>query len=81
MTEMQLIGESLRLMGIGMGIVFVFLLLLVALLRVMSWIALRLAPAEAAPPAAAVAVSATDDVVAVISAAVALWRARHRPLR
>jgi len=83
--DTELIGESLRLMGIGMGIVFTFLLLLVALLRAMSWIALRLAPPEpelAAPPPATVPVSGfDDDVIAVISAAVARWRARHRPRR
>jgi len=85
MTEMQLIGESLRLMAIGMGIVFTFLLTLVVLLRAMSFLALRIGPAEpepaAAPPATVPVSGFDDDIVAVISAAIAHWRAGHRPPR
>jgi len=82
MTEMHLIGESLRLLVIGMGIVFLFLLLLVALLRAMSWIAQRLAPPEPEPLAPPLADSASDDdIVAAIAAAITRWRSTHRPRR
>jgi oxaloacetate decarboxylase gamma subunit len=68
-------------MVIGMGIVFGFLLLLVGILRVMSWLALRIAPAEIPPlavPAAglAPATQESDDLIAVISAAIARYRSR-----
>ena len=81
MNEMGLVMESLRLMGIGMGIVFSFLMLLVGILRVMSWLALKIAPAEAPPlavPAASLSAATqnTDDLVAVISAAIARYRSR-----
>lgn len=88
MTEVDIFGmlvEGLRLMLIGMGIVFSFLLLLVGLLRLMSSLAQRLAPAEVAPQAAAAAVPRPaefgdqGELVAVISAAVARWRSRHGP--
>lgn len=85
MTEMQLIGESLRLMAIGMGIVFLFLLALVVLLRAMSVFALRVGPPEpepaAAPPTTVPVSGFDDDIIAVISAAVARWRAGHLPPR
>jgi oxaloacetate decarboxylase gamma subunit len=78
--ETGLIGESLRLMLIGMGIVFAFLMLLVVCLRTMSWLAARLAPAdlvETAPAGVAVAGEPQDDLIAVIAAAVARYRRRH----
>ncbi|MBK5969558.1 MULTISPECIES: OadG family protein [Thiorhodovibrio] len=81
--EAGMIGESLRLMLIGMSIVFAFLMLLVVCLRGMSWLAARIAPAELqdAPVGAMAggAGAAPDDadVVAVIAAAVARYRARH----
>jgi oxaloacetate decarboxylase gamma subunit len=74
-------------MAIGMGIVFSFLLLLVVLLRAMSWVADRLSPGfpEAPPPAAAIAAggnanrASNEELIAVISAAVARYRSRrHR---
>ncbi|MCF7984092.1 MAG: OadG family protein [Thiohalocapsa sp.] len=83
MGENDLIIESLRLMGIGMGIVFSFLLLLIGLLRVMSAVAIRLAPAEPQPPqmpltaGVSPASSADDDVIAVIAAAIGRYRARR----
>jgi oxaloacetate decarboxylase gamma subunit len=81
MNESDLVIESLRLMGIGMGIVFSFLMLLVGLLRVMSWLALKIAPAETpqmAVPAASLAPATqeADDLIAVISAAIARYRSR-----
>lgn len=81
--ETGMIGESLRLMLIGMTIVFGFLMLLVVLLRGMSWLAARIAPAELQEAAAGAGSSAAGgrldetDLVAVIAAAVARYRARH----
>ncbi|MGB5735363.1 MAG: OadG family transporter subunit [Thiohalocapsa sp.] len=81
MNEMGLVMESLRLMGIGMGIVFGFLLLLVGVLRVMSWLALKIVPAEVPSPAAPVSsltapAAEADDLIAVISAAITRYRRR-----
>jgi oxaloacetate decarboxylase gamma subunit len=79
MSETALLVESLRLMLIGMGIVFSFLLMLVGILRLMSWVALRLAPVSAAPePMLTPTAAATEPPVAVIAAAIARYRARHR---
>jgi oxaloacetate decarboxylase gamma subunit len=85
MPETDLINESLRLMAIGMGIVFSFLLLLVLLLRVMSWLAAKLAPdtaaesgASATMPAFAATGASESELIAVISAAVGRYRARHQ---
>jgi oxaloacetate decarboxylase gamma subunit len=78
MTDSTLMIESLRLMGIGMGIVFSFLLLLVGIVRSMSWVAHRLAPAEQPPlksPALGDQAGPSDELIAVISAAVARYRA------
>lgn len=80
----DMIGEGLRLMLIGMSIVFGFLMLLVVFLRGMSWLAARVAPAEphdgaAAPIPAAVggAAAADTELVAVMAAALARYRARQ----
>lgn len=74
--------EGLRLMGIGMGIVFAFLILLVVLLRWMSFVALRLAPAAPATlpePAPATTSDIPDQaLVAVITAAVHRYRRARR---
>jgi oxaloacetate decarboxylase gamma subunit len=77
MTQPDLIVESLRLMGIGMGIVFSFLLLLVGILRLMSAFALRLAPPVPEPeaPVAAAQPEASGPPIAVIAAAIARYRA------
>ena len=82
MPEPSLIDESLRLMLIGMGSVFAFLLLMVALLRAMSWIAGRLEPADAeapmlAPGGAARAEPGTDELIAVIGAAINRYRSER----
>ncbi len=81
MNETDLVMESLRLMGIGMGIVFSFLLMLVGVLRVMSWAALKLAPPEphplATPSSGLAATQDADDLIAVISAAIARYRSRR----
>jgi oxaloacetate decarboxylase gamma subunit len=81
MNESDLMLESLRLMGVGMGIVACFLLLLVGILRLMSAAALRLAPPEPkalASPALAPTLTTpeADDLIAVIAAAIARYRAR-----
>ncbi len=84
MFDTDLIREALILMAIGMGTVFSFLLLLVLLLRSMSWLARRLSPADAdmlaatpmAPPVTGPAADA--ELIAVIAAALARYRARWR---
>ncbi|EXJ16708.1 hypothetical protein D779_3385 [Imhoffiella purpurea] len=75
--------ESLRLMMIGMGIVFGFLLLLVGILKLVSSVAQRIVPAEAHPvpspsPLPHPPASDSDDLIAVIGAAVARYRRGHR---
>ena len=78
MSETELVIEGVRLMFIGMGIVFLFLLLMIAVLRGMSALAIRLTPdpiaATAAPSMPASAES--DELVAVIAAAIARYRTR-----
>jgi oxaloacetate decarboxylase gamma subunit len=75
MSDTALLLESLRLMLIGMGIVFSFLLVLVGILRLMSWMVLRLAPMSAEPEPMTHAPSAEGPPVAVIAAAIARYRA------
>ncbi|WP_462319795.1 OadG family protein [Halochromatium sp.] len=82
MLHTTLIIESLSLMAIGMGTVFSFLLLLVLLLKGMSWLAEKLAPSAAVAPLSPAQVSgggqtADAELIAVISAAVARYRARR----
>ena len=76
-TGLLLIGAEL--MALGMGVVFGFLLILVLSLRLMSRLADRLAPADLAEtePLAPAPLHVTDNdrLVAVISAAVARYRA------
>jgi len=74
----DLVLQGLELMLLGMGIVFGFLTVLVFTLRGMSWLADRLDSGEAAQSAVAAApinVSDNRQLVAVISAAVARYRA------
>ncbi|MGD9298345.1 MAG: OadG family protein [Thiohalocapsa sp.] len=86
MSETALLFESLRLMLIGMGIVFCFLLLLVGILRVMSWVALRLAPLPQTEPAVPTPSTGTamgagkgdEPPIAVIAAAIARYRKRRQ---
>ncbi|MTW22389.1 OadG family protein [Allochromatium palmeri] len=80
MTDSTLLFESFMLMLIGMGIVFSFLLLLVGILRLMSALILRLAPAEELQPVASsttapLPTDTSEDLIAVISAAIARYRA------
>ncbi|TVQ90207.1 MAG: sodium pump decarboxylase subunit gamma [Chromatiaceae bacterium] len=82
MIEHSLLIDALRLLGAGMGIVFSFLLLLVALLRLMSWVAHRIAPPGPELSLPPTPLAAGDvALVAVISAAIARYRAAHRPTR
>lgn len=73
--------EGLMLMVVGMTIVFSFLLLLVGMLFGMSWLTARLAP-EPVAAAADVAVGAPGEgdarLAAAVSAAIHLYRLRHR---
>ena len=74
----DLVLQGVELMLLGMGLVFGFLTLLVFTLRGMSLLADRLETTAAAPrPMAASPIDAADNsqLVAVISAAVARYRA------
>lgn len=83
MGTTALLMEGLNLMLLGMGIVFLFLILLVFGMHGMSWLAFRLeakfpSPEEPAPRQAAPTPAADHELVAVISAAIARYRAiRH----
>jgi oxaloacetate decarboxylase gamma subunit len=76
-VDSQLLLQGFELLLLGMGIVFGFLTLLVFMLRAMSGLAAKLTPAEVdlveTPPSGPV----SDDrqILAVISAAVARYRA------
>lgn len=75
----DLVLQGVELMLLGMGIVFVFLTLLVFALRGMSLLADRLDTSEPASQAAANPIDLSDNrqLVAVISAAVARYRAER----
>ena len=78
----ELMMQGLQLLMLGMGIVFSFLIVLVFTMKGMSLLAFRLGghPEEAQAPAADIPASTVDDdtVVAVISAAVQLYRQARR---
>ncbi|CED70610.1 oxaloacetate decarboxylase 1, subunit gamma [Aliivibrio wodanis] len=83
MTDIgSLLGEAATLMLTGMGVVFVFLTILVYLVQFMS----KLLPVELAPkPALAIQKNQDLDqttvppqIIAAISAAVKLHRAKHK---
>jgi oxaloacetate decarboxylase gamma subunit len=78
-VDTNLVLQGVELMLLGMGIVFGFLTLLVFTLRGMSLLADRLEVSDVAQPGAAAVthVDLSDDrqLVAVISAAVARYRA------
>ncbi len=82
MTDGALLFESFMLMLIGMGIVFGFLLLLVGILRLMSALVQRLAPADelqpaSSPTAAPLPADGSEELIAVISAAITRYRAQR----
>ena len=68
--------EGFKLMLLGMGSVFIFLLMLVISMKLMSMLAQLLEPAEAASSTIQPQLStpAEQNLVAVISAAVAAYR-------
>jgi len=75
--------SGLELMALGMGIVFSFLILLVFVLKAMSALAAKLAPAELELPQqtsrpVAQKKSADGEVIAVISAAVKKFRSSQK---
>jgi len=77
-VDTNLVLQGVELMLLGMGIVFGFLTILVFTLRGMSLLADRLDSSEAVQPAVAAApidVSDNRQLVAVISTAVARYRA------
>lgn len=76
----NLVLQGVELMLLGMGIVFGFLTLLVFTLRGMSMLAGRLDSGEVAQPSTAPApvdVSDNRQLVAVITAAIARYRANR----
>lgn len=79
MQDTQLLTEGVALMGLGMGFVFVFLTILVMTTTLMSKLIGRFFPEPVAPVRPAVqssAVTANDELMVVIGAAV--HRYRHR---
>lgn len=75
--ETTLLTQGTELMLLGMAIVFGFLSLLVVIVRIMSALALRIAPpapavADLPPP---VDIAENRELVAVVTAAVARYRA------
>lgn len=78
MTDTTMLWEAVRLMLVGMGIVYAFLLLLVGMLNLMTVAVRRLAPAapgEAVELAPAAAPIADPELLAVLTTAVARYRA------
>lgn len=73
----NLVIQGVELMLLGMGIVFSFLTILVFTLRGMSMLAARLDDTPEYQPAAQVPIDVSDNrqLVAVVSAAVARYRA------
>lgn len=78
--ESNLLLQGAELMLLGMGIVFGFLSLLVVTLRGMSMLADRLGDPLVEPPGAPAPLDIADNrqLIAVISAAVARYRATRR---
>lgn len=79
----DLLMEGVELMLLGMGSVFIFLTVLVLALKGMSLLAQTLAPEEAvvglAPKSGVTSHTNEDDeLLAVISAAIARYRSRHK---
>lgn len=77
----ELLLSGVELMLLGMGIVFGFLIILVFALKGMSRLALRLEGPTATQPAmparAEPLADTDDDLIAVIGAAIARYRADH----
>jgi oxaloacetate decarboxylase gamma subunit len=73
--EIDLVGEGLKFMVLGMAIVFIFLLILVQVVKLQAFIINRYFP-EKAPEVAPTSSNATQDAhhVAAIVAAVSEFR-------
>jgi len=78
MPVTDLLLEGVGLMLLGMGSVFVFLATLVLVLKGMSRLARMLAPEEAITSGGPTKIDADDELLAVISAAIARYRSQHR---
>ncbi|WP_249976514.1 OadG family protein [Vreelandella olivaria] len=84
MQDMELLHEGLALMGLGMGFVFVFLTVLVISVVLMSKLIDRFQPTPPAAPVGRNSVKSpaitgqSDEVMAVISAAVHRYRSSRR---
>ena len=70
----QLLQAGLNVTAIGMGVVFVLLTMLVFIIRGMSALAAHFEDADAAAPASA---TTPDELITVISAAIAAHRRRR----
>jgi oxaloacetate decarboxylase gamma subunit len=77
-TVLELISEGLELMVIGMTVVFVFLGALVFLVTNMSRLAQKFGPATVPAQSATGSAGTSDDLIAVISAAVHQYRNTKR---
>ncbi|MCB1830336.1 MAG: OadG family protein [Chromatiaceae bacterium] len=78
MPVTDLLIEGVELMFLGMGSVFIFLAVLVFVLKGMSRLAQAMAPEELPAGAVSSAVDEDDELLAVISAAIARYRSQHK---
>ncbi|MBL1266980.1 MAG: OadG family protein [Halomonas sp.] len=84
MQDLGLLQDGLALMALGMGVVFVFLTILVISVTLMSKFIGRFQPVPAAvdtgkkPMPASAPSAQSDEVMAVISAAVHRYRSTRR---
>lgn len=78
MPVTELLIEGVELMLLGMGSVFIFLAVLVFVLKGMSRLAQALAPEELTAGVASSVVDEDDELLAVISAAIARYRSQHK---
>ncbi len=84
MQDHELLQDGLALMALGMGVVFVFLTLLVISVTLMSKLINRFQPAPLATdtnkksPHAQPSAGQSDEMLAVISAAVHRYRSTRR---
>ncbi len=77
MAVTELLLSGLNLMLLGMGIVFSFLTVLVLAMSGMSWLAQRLEVTESVTaPTSSRADSGSDELVAVVTAAINRYRAK-----
>jgi oxaloacetate decarboxylase gamma subunit len=74
-VEINLVGESLKFMVLGMAIVFIFLFVLVQVVKIQAWLINRFFP-EKTPKVAPASTNATEEAhhVAAIIAAISEFR-------